>query len=200
MDEAAQQLEATYSATEDDLIEMNEHLDAVNAIPEGLTAALPEENGCELPEVDPALAVAAFALREVHAGLFGAARIAADFGGQNFVVLGHGGNTRSIAIAFDAIALVANFAYITVDELHKIQSRGSQAALANCVSQSVDELAALKSQILALQVLIQAEHTAIRTNDNTNKDTIVDNLENVRAELVNLLNTPQGRRDGFPIK
>jgi hypothetical protein len=201
MEEAAEQLDATYSATEDDLVEMNEHLDIVNAnLPEGHAAVLTAANGCDLPELTPGLADAAFALREVHAAVFGAARIAADFGGQDFVAFGFGGNTRTLAIAFDTIALAANIAYITIDEIHKSESGELQSAIMNCVNQTAGEIAALQTQILQLQVLIQQEHEEIMANDNMNTATIVTNLEEVRAELVDLLNTPMGRRDEFPIK
>lgn len=200
MEEAAGQLEDTFSAMEDDLIEMNEHLDAVNAIPEESIALLAAESGCVLPEVDPALADAAFALREVHAALFGAARIAADWGSQAVVAFGFGGNARTVAVFTDAAALAANIAYITVDELHKEQSGELQSAIMNCVHQTAGDIAELKTQLYNLQVIIQKEHQEIINNDDANTDTILTNLEKVRAELVDLLNTPQGRRDAFPIK
>ena len=190
MEEGAEQLDATYSTTEDDLIEMNEHLDIVNAnLPEGPAAVLTAANGCELPELTPGLADAAFALREIHAAVFGAARIAADFGGQVFVAFGFGGNTRTVAVAFDTIALAANIAYITIDEIHKSESGELQAAIMNCVNQSAGEIEALQTQILELKFMIQQEHDEIIANDNANTATLVD-----------LLNTPQGRRDEFPIK
>jgi hypothetical protein len=199
MKEAAEQLDATYSETEDNMIEMNEHLDTVNAnLPEEFAAALSAESGCALPELTPGLADAAFALREIHAVVFGAARIAADFGGQAFVAFGFGGNTRTVAIAFDSIATVANVAYIAIDESNKSENGALQRAISDCVTQSAGEIAALQAQILELKVQIQQEHEAIMANDNANTATIVSNLEKVRAELVEILNTPLGARENFP--
>lgn len=201
MKEAAEQLDDTYSETEDNMIEMNEHLDTVNAnLPEEFAIASSAENGCTLPELTPGLADAAFALREIHAVVFGAARIAADFGGQDFVAFGFGGNTRTVAIAFDTIATVANVAYIAIDEENKAENGALQRAISDCVSQSAGEIAALQSQILALQVLIQDEHSAIMANDNANTATIMNKLEQIRTELVDILNTPLGGRENFPVK
>lgn len=199
MNDAAQQLEATYSTTEDEMIEMNDHLDAVNNIPERPTKVLTGESACELPVIDPVLTEAAFALREVHAGLFGGARIATAWFGQDVIAFGFGGNARGLAAVFDGLALAANIAYIIVDELHKQESGELQGAIMNCVNQSAGEVAALQTQLLNLQALIQKEHDVIQDNDNTNTATIMTNLENVRAELIDVLNTPQGLRDAFPI-
>ncbi len=194
MEEAGEQLDATYSATEDNLIEMNEHLDNVNeTVPVGSAPVVTAANGCVVPTVDPKLTEAVPILRIVYATLFGVARQMADVGGQDFVIFGAGGNTRTIAIAFDTIAAVANLAYITVDEIHKTESGAVQGAIMDCVNQTAGEIASLKA-------LIQIEHYQIKANDNTNRDTIMTKLEEVRAEVVNLLNTPLGQRPSFPQK
>ena len=194
MNEAAEQLDATYSATEDNLIEMNEHLDNVNeTVPVGSATVVTAANGCVVPTVDPKLTAAVPILRIVHATLFGVARQMADVGGQDFVIFGAGGNTRTIAIAFDTIAAVANLAYITVDEIHKTESGAVQGAIMDCVNQTAGEIASLKA-------LIQLEHGQIKANDNANRDTIMTKLEEIRAEVVNLLNTPLGQRPTFPEK
>ncbi len=194
MNQAAEGLDATYSATEDNLIEMNEHLDTVNAnLPEGSAAVLIAANGCQLPELTPGLAKAVKALRFTHASIFGAARIMADFGGQDFIIFGHGGNTRTIAVAFDAAALVANIAYIVLDEINKAEGGELQSAIMNCVNQSANAIGDLKATI-------QREHGEIKNNDNANRDKIMTKLEEVRAEVVNLLNMPQGQRPDFPAK
>ena len=179
MEEAAEQLEATYSATEDDLIEMNEHLTIVNEnLPEGPAAVKTAANGCELPELTPGLAEAVSALRGVHAGLFGGARIATAWFGQDVIAFGFGGNARGAAATFDIAALAANIAYITLDEIHKSESGELQSAVMNCVNQTAGDIALLRDQISDLQDLIQQEHEYI----------------------IDLLKTPQGRRDEFPIQ
>ncbi|MDH3947384.1 MAG: hypothetical protein OEU74_00325 [Gammaproteobacteria bacterium] len=201
MEESAEQLEATYSTTEDNMIEMNEHLDIVNAnLPDESAAVLAAQNGCVLPELTPGLADAAIALREIHAIVFGAARIAADFGGQDFVAFGFGGNTRTLAVAFDSIATAANVVFIALDESRRAESSELQTAISDCVSQSAGEIAALQTQVLELQVQIQQEHDEIMANDNANMATILSNLEQVRAELAEILNTPLGVREEFPVK
>lgn len=202
INEAAEQLDATYSTTEDNMIEMNEHLDTVNAnLPDVSAAAvLAAGNSCMLPGLTPGLADAAFALREIHAVVFGAARIAADYGGQDFVAFGFGGNTRTVAIVFDTIATVANVAYIAIDEENKAENGALQRAISDCVIQSAGEIAALQTQVLALQVLMQDEHSAIMINDNANTATVLSKLEQVRTELIDILNTPLGVREEFPVK
>lgn len=198
--EAAEQLDGTYSATEDNLIEMNEQLDAVNASSTQNAVRVSTSSACDVPAVDPALTWAVRILRGVHASIFGAARISADFGGQDFVIFGHGGNTRSLAVAFDSVALAANIAYIVTDEILKAESGKVQGAIMACVGQSASDIAALQAQVLNLQAQIQKDHAAIVANDNANRATITNRVEEVRWEVVDLLNTPPGRRPDFPAK
>ena len=123
----------------------------------------------------------------------------ADAGGQTVVAFGFGGNSRSFAIAFDAIAAVANLAYIAVDEIHKAESGELQMAISTCVQQSAGDIANLQSQILSLQALIQNEHKQIMNNDDNNRDLVMTNLEMVKDELIKILNKPLGQRSEFPI-
>jgi hypothetical protein len=196
--EAAAQLDDTYSATEDNLIEMNEDLDAVNA--SSTADVRVSSSACDVPTVDPALATAVRSLRIVQGTIFGAARISADFGGQTFVVFGFGGNTRTLAVVFDSLALAANIAYLVTDEILKAESGKVQGAIMACVGQSASDIAAMQTQILNLQTLLQKEHAAIMANDNANRATITNRVEEVRWEVVDLLNTPPGRRPDFPSK
>jgi hypothetical protein len=195
MDEAAEQMDATYSAMEDDLIEANESLDYINEnLPENFANVLSTENGCDIPSVDPELSNKVHDLRLAYASVFGAARIAADIGGQNIPIPFDGSiNSRWIAIAVDAAALAVNIVYIVSDEAVKKASADKQEAIAQCVSKTASDIADLRKQMIE-------DHSDIMANDDQNTETIVTNLEKVRAEVVNLLNTPQGRRDWFPIK
>lgn len=196
--EAAEQLDATYSATEDNLIETNQQLDAVNVAASITVRA--QGAPCTIPAVDPTFATAARALRLSQASVFGAARIAADFGGQDFIIFGHGGNTRSVAVAFDSIALAVNIAYIVVDEMAKAESGKAQSAILTCVGDTSAQIAALQTQITDLQTLLQKEHARIQANDDANRATMVNRLNEVRWDLVDLLNTPLGQRPAFPNK
>ena len=196
--EAAGQLDDTYSATEDNLIDMNDSLEAVNAATS--VAVRTQGSSCVIPAVDPAYGTAAKALRLTHASVFGAARIAADFGGQDFVIFGHGGNTRSVAVVFDSVALVANIAYIVVDELAKAESGKAQGAILSCVGDTSTQIAALQTQISELQTLVQKDHAHIVANDDANRATMVNRLNEVRWDVIDLLNTPLGQRPDFPNK
>jgi len=192
MNEGAEQLDATYSATEDNLIEMNVHLDNVNETEGSATVAI-TTNACVVPTVDPKLTQAVTALRYTYAIIFGAARISADWGSQTAVAFGMGGNARTVAVFVDAAALLANIAYITVDAIHNAESGAQQSAIMDCVNQTAGDIA-------ALQAMIQREHGEIKANDNANRDTIMTKLEEARAEVVILLNTPLGQRPTFPAK
>lgn len=169
MAEAAGHMEAAYSGMEDDLIEMNDLLDNVNALPDGLATSFTAAGGCVFPPQDPNLANAAFLLRLIKASTFGGARVSADSAGQTLVAFGFGGNARTLAIVFDFVALAADLAYLAVDEIQKREAGALQAAVMDCVIQTAGEIA-------ALQDLMQQQHDEIRA----------------------LLNTPHGQRPTWP--
>jgi phage baseplate assembly protein W len=58
----------------------------------------------------------------------------------------------------------------------------------------------LQTQITDLQTLLQKEHARIQANDDANRATMVNRLNEVRWDLVDLLNTPLGQRPAFPNK
>ena len=113
-----------------------------------------------------------------------------------------------VCAAFDAATLVANLAYIAVDEADKVQNGKVQAALVNCVQQTSESIAEVQTAIYNLQVLltdyvevtIHNEHEAIKSNDNLNTTTIVDNDDENTTEIIRVLNTPHGQREQFPDK
>jgi hypothetical protein len=192
--EAAEQLEASYTAVESNLNEMNGYLDDVNDnVPSEQEAILlfeSDEEGCFVPQLTPGLDEWAFGLREVHAVLEGAGNIKADLTGQTVVLFGNGGNVRSGAAIFHSIAMLANIAYIAVDEVNKMESEQQQNAIMDCVNQSAGEVAAVQTEILELRnqldlavVALQEAHQAIQDNDDLNT-----------AELIRLLHTPEGMR------
>ncbi|MDH3911895.1 MAG: hypothetical protein OEU09_11410 [Rhodospirillales bacterium] len=194
MDATALQMDETYSAVEDDFIEMNKHLDTVNAnLPEGALPVFAAANGCIFPTLTPGLSEAKAALRGLTAAAWGAASIMDSATGQTVVFFGSGGNGRAAAVIVDAAALTAELAYITVEEIANAESAELQAATMNCVIKVAGDIAALQAQ-MAL------EHANIMANDDKNTATIMTKVEEVRAEVVRLLNTPQGQREEFPAK
>lgn len=201
MDEAAEQLEATYEVAEDNMIEMNEQLDIVNAT--GAAPTFAAADGCDVPATDPNLIIAAQVLRNVKSVTFGIARVNADVMGQ----VAFGFNARGAAAVFDTIAAVADIAFINVEFERQRDSAASQAAILSCVTQSADDIADLKGQVASLQAQVatlqlqmQQDHDRILANDNANTATIMTKVETVREEVVELLNTPQGQRQQFPVK
>jgi hypothetical protein len=195
MDEAALQMEDTYSAVEDDFIEMNTHLDTLNQnLPADSGPVLAAAaNGCVLPELTPGLAEAAAVLRGLTAAGWGAASIMDSATGQTVVVFGSGGNGRAAAVIVDSAALAVELAYITVDEILSAESSSLQDATAQCILKVAGDIA-------ALQALMIQQHGEIIANDDANTAMLQDQIETVRAQVVRLLNTPQGQRDEFPIK
>ncbi|GAO03719.1 hypothetical protein [Anaeromyxobacter sp. PSR-1] len=195
MRESAEELDATYGSTEDALIEMNLRLDDVNASTTagGPTAAA---GGCIVPTVDPRLADAVPALRLVAATLAGIARQVADVGGQDAL----GFNALGITLIPETAAAIANVVYIGVDEIHKQESGAVQGAIMACVNQTAGDLAELRSLVEQLVTLVQQEHTRTRGRDDDNTAALSTQVEEVRREVVDLLNTPLGQRPVFPGK
>jgi len=195
MEMAAEQLEATFGAVEDDLVEMNEHLDNVNAALPAFAGFLraTQADPCNPPQPTPGLSEAAAALRGLVAAGQGASAIADSASGQTVVVLGSGGNGRAFATIANAAAMVIELAYITLDEIVGAETSALQAATMACVAQ-------VAGQVAALQALMIQQHLEIMANDDENTAAIQTRLNEVEAELSRLLNTPSGRRDDFPVK
>jgi len=194
MEEAAEQMEETYSAVEDDFIEMNTHLEILNQnLPDGSARVMAAENGCVLPDLTEGLAEAAAVLRGLTAAGWGAASIMDSATGQTVVVFGTGGNGRAAAVIIDSAALAVELAYITVDEILSAESSALQDATAQCILSVAGDIA-------ALQALMIQQHGDIMANDDANTARLSQQVEEVRAEVVHLMNTPLGRRDDFPVK
>lgn len=195
MELAAEQLEATFGAVEDDLVEMNEHLDNVNATLPAFAgfAQAAAADPCSPPQPTPGLSEAAAALRGLVAAAQGASAIADSASGQTVVVLGSGGNGRAFATIANAASMVLELAYITLDEIVSAETSALQAATMACVAQ-------VAGQVAALQALMIQQHGEIMANDDANTAAIQTRLNEVEAELSRLLNTPPGRRDDFPVK
>jgi hypothetical protein len=195
MEQAAEQLEATFGAVEDDLVEMNEHLDNVNATLPAFAgfAQAAAADPCSPPQPTPGLSEAAAALRGLVAAAQGASAIADSASGQTVVVLGSGGNGRAFATIANAASMVLELAYITLDEIVSAETSALQAATMACVVQ-------VAGQVAALQALMMQQHGEIMANDDANTAAIQTRLNEVEAELSRLLNTPQGQRDNFPVK
>ncbi len=194
MEEAADQMEETYSAVEDDFIEMNTHLEILNQnLPDESVRVKTAENGCVLPDLTEGLAEAAAVLRGLTAAGWGAASIMDSATGQTVVVFGTGGNGRAAAVIVDSAALAVELAYITVDEILSAESSALQDATAQCILSVAGDIA-------ALQALMIQQHRDIMDNDDANTVKLSQQVEEVRAEVVQIMNTPLGRRDDFPVK
>ena len=181
--ESAEQLAASYEVVEDNLIAMNEALDTVNE-----TSPAPmftTASGCVIPTSDPALFAATVLLRQIQSSTFGGARIMADIMGQD----GLGFNARAGAAAFDSIALVARLALNATEDIQRAESAELQVAIMECTAQTANAIAELRAEVAILKTLMQQEHGAIMDNDDENA-----------ARIIQLLNTPQGRREQFPIR
>jgi hypothetical protein len=195
MEEAAAELDATYGSTEDALIEMNQHLDMVNASGT-VAAAVAGSDDCTPPAVDGGLGLAVKGLRIVYATVFGIARQTADMGGQDAL----GFNSRGITLLPETAAIVANIAYITTEEIYKSETAAVQSKIMSCVQKVAGDVAILAAEVSAMHAEMRTQHMLIMTNDNNNTAVIMGQIEDVRREVVDLLNTPQGQRPLFPIK
>lgn len=189
MEDVALNLEDTYKATEANLYDMNVHLETVNEVLGEPAVRLngDTEEGCDIPETNTDLANSVIALREIHAALEGASAVAHNGCQQVAVALGFGGNGSVVCTSFDVAALVANIAYIGVDEAQKAESGQVQAAIMQCSAKTADAVAELLAEVAALKVLMRQEHNDIMVNDDENT-----------TEIIGVLNTPHGQRDKHP--
>lgn len=211
MEQAAQEMEDTFGAVEDDLIEMNGHLDAINADTHAGSALLRSAaaGSCDIPSFGGAANAAAISLRALAVGGRWAASVAGKAGGQTFVVLGAGGNVLGTIAFLDIAAGLVEMSYIVADEIAINQRSQVQAATNDCVAEVVEEVGNLAEQVSALSGLMVAQHVttrdnananaaAIKANDNANTAALQARLDAAEAALSQLLNTPQGQRDSFP--
>jgi hypothetical protein len=210
MEVIAMNLDESFIAMEDNLLEMNQRLKDVNDNPNPpveparvFMGQQGENGGCVIPLINQHLANSVIALRVIHAAAEGLGALTDDSCDQSVVVLGTGGNTSLVCTIFSAATSVANLAYIAVDEADKVQNGNVQAALVKCVQQTGDSIDEVKTAIYDLQkqlkdyveITIHKEHEAIKDNDNLNTTTIVDNDDENTTEIIQVLNTPHGQRE-----
>ncbi len=213
MDAIALSIDDSYDATEANLREMNGHLKSINENPPSKYAEVflesQDENGiCKIPPINQHLANSVIAMRVIHAAAEGTSDLVHNGCKQTSVALGFGGNGSLLCAVLDAAKLTANLAYIAVDEADKVQNGNVQAALANCVKQTADSIAGLETEILNLQqqlkdyveITIHGEHKDIMDNDDGNMTTIMENDDENTTNIINVLNTPHGQREYFPVK
>ncbi len=211
MEQAAEQMEEAFDAVEDDMIEMNGHLDAINAeTPVGFSSLrAAAANGCDIPVFGPAATTAARVLRISAVTVRGVASVQDSVFSQTVVAFGAGGNLRSSASFFDYAAAVVEVAYVIADEIATDQSNQVQAATSACVADVATQVGEVADQLAALQALMAAQHVQIQANDNANTAATQANdnantaalqarLNEVEAELSRILNTPHGQRESFP--
>ena len=78
-----------------------------------------------------------------------------------------------------------------MDEILKEMTGQLQTSTLACIQE-------MKGEVEAGFEMLSNQHTAIMANDDANTAEIMNRIEELRNELVELLNTPQGQRPEFP--
>jgi hypothetical protein len=150
-------------------------------------------SSCNIPETTPGLDLATGILRQVSVTARGLAGIAGAGCDQTAVALGFGGNGSVVCMVFETAASILEIAYTTTDEILIAESGAVQSATLECLQR-------MQGDVSTGFTTLYNQHADIKTNDNNNTTKIMNQIEQVRAELVRLLNTPQGQREAFPVK
>jgi len=196
MQEEAAPMDEAYDALETELYNINGDLENLNANSSSLLlsqSVLVSSSSCNIPETTPGLDLATGILRQVSVTAVGLARIAGTGCEQTAVALGFGGNGSAVCAVFQGAASVLEIAYVTTDQILKTESGAVQSATLTCLQK-------VQGDISTGFTTLYNQHADIKANDNNNTAKIMNQIEQVRAELVRLLNTPQGQREAFPVK
>jgi len=193
--EAAPMNEA-YDALETELYTINGDLENLNSNSSALVSSQlvsVSSSSCNIPETTPGLDLATGILRQVSVTARGLAGIAGAGCDQTAVALGFGGNGSVVCMVFETAASILEIAYTTTDEILIAESGAVQSATLECLQR-------MQGDVSTGFTTLYNQHADIKTNDNNNTTKIMNQIEQVRAELVRLLNTPQGQREAFPVK
>lgn len=190
-------MEYAYDSLETDLKEMNEDLEALDQV----LSASPVMNSAQATSVEcgsvstlPAgLEEAATALNIAAVTARGIAGISGAGCDQTAVALGFGGNGSAVCMVFESAAMALEVSFVVIDEILKAKTSELQSSTFAC-------LQAVNGNIEDGFAQMSSEHGSIKANDDQNTAMIMNRIEQVREELVNLLNTPQGQRAYFPLK
>ncbi|HJW27849.1 MAG TPA: hypothetical protein VJ508_01230, partial [Saprospiraceae bacterium] len=146
-----------------------------------------------IPSTTPDLALTTGILRQVSVTARGLAGVANTGCQQTAVALGFGGNGSAVCAVFQTAAAVLEVAYTTVDAIRLAEAGELSNATLACLQQ-------VKGNMDNNFTTLMNQHNQIMDNDNENTTKIMNRLEQLRAELVTILSTPQGQRSDFPIK
>lgn len=196
MEAEAKGMNDAYDALATDLYDLNSELEEVNSgsAPLWTLRSASTSTTCDdVPEITPGLELATGILRQVSVAARGVAGIAGAGCDQTAVALGFGGNGSIVCMVFETAASVLEIAYTTCDMILQDQSGALQSATFSC-------LQAMKGDQDQNFATLFQQHGDIVKNDDDNAAAILNKLEQVRAELVLLLSTPQGQREQFPAK
>lgn len=189
MEIVALDLNDTLAVTQVNLSDMNNILEDVNATESSPSAVVfnAENGGCSIPSTNQHLRNSVIAMRVVHAVAEGAADTAENWCDQTIVAAGFGSNASTACTVLDIATVVANLAYISVEEAANDENDAVQMAIMDCVKRSADAVADLREAVEKLKFQMTSEHGEIMTNDDNNK-----------TEIIQVLNTPHGQRDKHP--
>jgi hypothetical protein len=196
MQAEAEPMDKAYDSLESDLYQVNDGLGKINdGASSGSTAgvALVSGGSCSVPESTPGLDLADSVLRQLSVTARGLGGMANTGCQQVAVALGFGGNGSAACLTFQSAATVLEIAYVTIDEIRKMEAGAVQAATMSCLQK-------VQGDISEGFANLYSQHAEIKANDNANAAKIMNQIEQVRAEIVRLLNTPQGQRSEFPVK
>ncbi|WP_224982880.1 hypothetical protein [Geomonas agri] len=207
MQAEAEPMEQAYGALEGELHKVNGDLEELNAVaPQALfsMSAQTVSAGCDTPVSTPGLDIASGVMRQVSVTARGLAGMAGASCKQTAVALGFGGNGAIVCLAFETAASVLEIAYTTVDEILKSEQGALQTSTLSCLQHTAGSIdsgfATLYTQHADIQRNDNNNATSIKNNSDANTAALMERINQLRNELVTILNTPQGQRAQFPVK
>ncbi|QWV94791.1 hypothetical protein KP004_06330 [Geomonas oryzisoli] len=207
MEAEAAPIGQAYDALEGELHKVNGDLEELNnAAPQALVSlsAQAVPSGCETPVTTPGLDLAAGILRQVSVTARGVAGMAGTGCKQIAVALGFGGNGSVVCLVFETAASVLEIAYTTVDEILKTEESALQSSTLTCLQKTAgsidDGFATLYTQHADIKRNDDNNAASIKNNSNANTAALMERINQLRNELVTIMNTPQGQRTLFPVK
>jgi len=205
----AQDMEETYDALENSLIETNEVLDEVNVILASEAAVLKMASSDPCDNIDPlpvGLEESGVALRHI-AGIAAsvhdvtsaltrqtvvAVAVAAGFGG------GGGGNASAAGAIVATVAGVAQEAYLIVDDIIGERRTKLQDNTFACLQQAVADIESVGGKVDASATMLGSKLDRNQDEIIAMKRALSEEMAQLRAALVELMNTPQGQRSNWP--
>ncbi len=196
MEAEAAPMNEAYDALETELYSINEDLDNLNANASTLLSSrsvLAANGSCDVPETTPGLDLATGILRQVSVTARGLAGMSGTGCEQVAVALGFGGNGSVVCLVFETAASILEIAYVTTDQILITENNAVQSATLGCLQK-------IQGDMTTAFTNLYNQHSDIKANDDNNTAKIMNQIEQMRAEVVRLLNTPQGQRSAFPAK